>query len=130
VSGFTTLEAVVLEALCSRLPGGDALRRIISSARVRDRENTGHGFYTRFSVDPVERVPSAWENPTPAGAARLQGIGEGVLMGFLLWSKGGVPECLEGFQYGDEQGNTVDLKRWELGLLRCSQLAEDPNDVP
>ncbi len=49
-------------------------------------------------------------------------MGEGMLMGFLLWHSDGYPDCLEGYQYCDDFGNEVDLKQRPLELLKFSKL--------
>ena len=127
MTSFTVLESAVLRKICERSPARGALEQLLSTASVTDRENTGHGFNTRFELDPrLPSVPSL-EDPILGGAALLNDIG--VLMGFLLWSKDGRPHCLEGFQYGDRDGATVDLKNLNLEALRYSALIPNPEGV-
>ena len=40
-----------------------------------------------------------------------------MIMGFVLWGTDGRPDCLEGFQNGDAEGRTVDLRGHDLHAL-------------
>ncbi|MGN6208640.1 hypothetical protein [Asticcacaulis sp.] len=113
--GFTSLEIAVLAAICDgQVP---SLSALLDSAEVTERENTGHGFYTSFSVDH-EQPPVPISNRLLDGLiAHMSDMGEGMIMGFILWLEDGYPDCLEGFQYSDNQGNTVDLKTYDLTVL-------------
>ncbi len=119
---FTQLETAALEAICVNMR--DTLPRLdgfISSAVVVSRENTGHGFYTYFDTHPAI-ADSVWPSPIGGPDAYMLGLGENAIMGFLLWCSGNEPSALEGFQYGDAKGETVDLKRRDLAKLRFHHL--------
>ena len=119
---FTELEEAVLEEICSAkcsyLP---PLSQLTSTAKVLDRDNTGHGFYTSFRFD-TGGAPVAWPQPIKGPYAQLIDCGEGALMGFLLWCSSYEPSTLEGYQLGDNRGDTVDLKRRDLADLRFTEL--------
>jgi hypothetical protein len=90
----------VLAAICENHPEDrPALEAQLSTATLSGRENNGHGFYTRFSVDEgasaAVRGPQLKNGP----AARIDGLEHG--MGFILWLKEGYARCLEGFGYGE-----------------------------
>lgn len=121
---FTALEAGVLSAVCRRNPELTDFTALLSTAQLKERENTGHGFYTRFTVDT--------SMPALAHQARLVdgpnaevSLGQDVLlMGFILWLDGGYPACLEGYQYANlTTGIDVDLRRIDLGELALGRLA-------
>ena len=51
-SRLTQLETAVLEAICEHEPiHGPLLGTALARARVTDRENTGAGFYTEFTIE-------------------------------------------------------------------------------
>ncbi len=115
---FTTLERAVLEAICAARPeDGAALRRLLATARVLGRDNTGHGFYASFEVSPDRPPVRLHPRSDPLVWAEMEGMGPGMTMGFVLW-----PDCLEGFQNGDETGATVDLRTRDLGTLRVRRI--------
>jgi hypothetical protein len=126
MTGFTSLEIAVLTAITS---GHAALGTLLDTANVTERENTGHGFYTSFSVDrrlpPVQTPHRLINGPV----AHMNNMGDGMIMGFILWLENGYPDCLEGFQYSDNQGNTVDLETRDLTTLSFTRL-EPPHASP
>lgn len=126
---FTTLERAVLEAICAARPqDGAALRRLLATARVLGRDNTGHGFYTSFRVSP-DLPPLRTEARGIGGPlAWMESMGDGNAMGFVLWFEDGRPDGLEGFQHGDTGGATVDLRQRDLSGLTVSRL-EPPDDA-
>jgi hypothetical protein len=115
---FTSLERAVLAAICDAPEGGgEPLRVLLDTARVHERDNTGHGFYTSFDVDrsrPSVALPlRLLDGPN----AEVKVGDEVLLMGFILWLKDGYPDCLEGFQYATKTGGSVDLHAEDLGAL-------------
>lgn len=122
---FTDLEQSVIDAICDAQRDTLAgLTEFMSSAEVLSRENTGHGFYTYFRAAPLD-PHCVWPHPISGPNAKMIGLGEDALMGFLLWCSTGEPSVLEGFQYGDVTGETVDLKTFDLTTLSFSQLQSD-----
>jgi hypothetical protein len=111
VDGFTSLELAVLEAICG------ALRALVATAQVTERDNTGHGFFTYFKVDrtmaPCLQASRAIIGPN----AQVGGMGDDNPMGFVIWFEDGFPDCLEGFQHG----GSVDLKLRDLWDLRIER---------
>ena len=84
---------------------------------MRQRENTGHGFFTYFEVDQTHGSVATQSNPLYGPKLAVM-VGEQVLnMGFLLWLEGGYPDCLEGYQYCTEAGENIDLKAEDLLAL-------------
>ncbi|WP_428156442.1 hypothetical protein [Brevundimonas sp.] len=119
MSEFTELERTVLAIICDDQPGiGEALRKLLSAARISERDNTGHGFYTSFDVGK-DKPPVAWpERMLDGPDGEVSVGGETLLMGFILWLEDGYPDCLEGFQYGTTAGDDIDLKVVDLTSIR------------
>lgn len=117
---FTSLETAVLRLLC-RTEGGqlgreqrEALARQLATAVVVDRDNTGHGFYTKFEVDRSAADRLVGVSMMDAPTIPMEGLGEGNSLGFIFWAADGYEWTLEGFQYGDLAGQTVDLNDYDL----------------
>lgn len=118
---FTILEQSVLNEICSAEPRyGAALRSMLDAARLECRENTGHGFYTRFHVD--RSLPPFGHHRLAGPFAQMIGMGPGQTMGFILWFENGYPATLEGYQNADDRGKTVDLKYRDLTALSFEEL--------
>jgi hypothetical protein len=95
---FTQLEKAALDDVCLRFPDHrEALRAQLATARVRSRENTGAGFYTRFEV--ARGNPISGDRMRAAGWTCIDGLDHPV--GFILWLTDGYAECLEGFTIDD-----------------------------
>jgi hypothetical protein len=112
---FTGLEQAVLTAICDEQQTvAEPLRKLLATARLCERENTGHGFYTSFEVDrsmpPIDWPLRLIDGPN----AEVTVGGEILLMGFILWVEDGRPDCLEGFQYGTPSGDDIDLRAVDL----------------
>jgi len=124
---FTHLERSVLDAICmEEHPSMPALQEALSSAAVLSRENTGLGFYTEFQTAhppaPSSDEGTRWASMIEGPCARMLGMGEEALMGFILWCSEDGPTTLEGFQLGDSAGDTVDLKIHDLQALQFSEV--------
>ncbi len=119
MTGFTSFEIAILTAMSD---GEELLGILLNTAVVTERENTGHGFYTSFSVDRRQSRAPILASPVNGPNALMKDMGDGMVMGFLLWFDNGYPDCLEGFQYCDSQGNTVDLYTRDLATLAFTQL--------
>jgi hypothetical protein len=105
---FTHLERAVLAAICEVHPDDQtALEAQLSTATVSSRENNGHGFYTRFSVNHGLSAPVRGPQLKDGPVAKIDGLEHG--MGFILWLKEGYACCLEGFGYGENIG-TLNLE--------------------
>ena len=126
VEQFTDLERAVLNAICDAQPGiAKTLRELLTTARLSERDNTGHGFYTAFDVDksaqPLDVPQRLLDGPNGAVT-----IGDAtLLMGFILWLEDGYPSCLEGFQYCTPDGGSIDLKTVDLNGIRWLRLMSD-----
>ena len=115
---FTNLERVVLAAICDAQEGtAEPLRALLATAQMRQRENTGHGFFTYFEVDQTHGSVATQSNPLYGLELSVKVGGQVLLMGFLIWFTGGYPDCLEGFQYSTEAGENIDLKAEDLFAL-------------
>ena len=83
-----------------------AARAQIQTITVRSRENTGAGFYSDFGIG---------RDSTPQIPGRNQPIGnvvatvDGMMWGFLLFVRDGYISFLEGFNYGGESTQGLDL---------------------
>lgn len=120
---FTPLETHALRLICEAgvqltAAQGEALWALLKTARLVERENTGHGFYTAFEVDRT--IGSSLDDVSliDGPSVALVGLGEGNRMDFILWAQGGYPSTLEGFQHGDLAGGTVALREVDLAALQ------------
>jgi hypothetical protein len=103
---FTQLEQAVLEAICRAHPADrTALEAQLATATFRSRENTGCGFFTRFTTNRASSAPIEGERLRNGPAAKIYGMKYG--MGFILWLERGYADCLEGYAYGDD--STTEL---------------------
>lgn len=119
MSGFTELERTVLAVICDDQPGvAEQLFKLLSDARISERDNTGHGFYTSFDLGrgtpPIDWSLRLLDGPN----AEIAVGNETLLMGFILWLDGGYSNCLEGFQHGTPAGDDIDLKTVDLSAIR------------
>ncbi len=122
MSNFTVLEAAVLKAICHNdAQDGHALRLLLATAKVTKRDNTGLGFYTFFDIQ-LDPKPAILDPRYRVASAYMEAMGKSMFMGFNLWFEDGYPDCLEGFQYSDDQGNTVDLTSYDLARLNITRL--------
>jgi len=126
MEGVNKLEQAVLDKLLAGTdPALVVLRAQADSSRVRDREYTGVGFWTFFTV------PDNAPNAQPPDfllddvVATMSGVAHGV--GFSLLVKNGRLDMLEGFTYDqrwpDESNEfelTYTVEPRELRLVRLS----------
>lgn len=118
---FTSLEWAVLTAICdSDVDLGPSVLRMLETAEVTKRDNTGHGFYTSFNVARSSQPLTLGQLDGPF--AHMRDMGPGMTMGFMLWFEAGYPDCLEGYQNCDDSGETVDLKTRDLSALTFERL--------
>jgi hypothetical protein len=97
---FTPLEQAVLRSIREMYPVDQAaLERQLSTAIILSRENTGAGFYTRFSIKHRSDTAIAGERLRHGPEAKIDGLQHG--MGFILWLNEGYADCLEGYCYGE-----------------------------
>jgi hypothetical protein len=121
MQGFTSLEWAILAAICDATPElGPSVRRMLDTAKVTERDNTGHGFYTSFDV--ARSIPPLNVGLLDGPFAHMRDMGLGMTMGFILWFEAGYPDCLEGYQNCDDSGETVDLKTRSLDALAFERL--------
>jgi hypothetical protein len=115
--GFAPLELAVFAAISASQEeiGDKALAELMASARLRDRDLTGHGFFTAFDVD--RRLPAlAIRGSVIHGPDLRVALRSEVLpMGFILWvDEAGYPDCLEGVQYARPSERAFELEGAEL----------------
>ena len=107
-SELTALEReVIATILRPNHPVFDALRAQFATCRVKDRELTGVGFFTRLLVSlEAARAPVTGPRLTFGGvAADLEGVRHGA--GFVLFVEDGRLDFLEGFTYDEPWPQTV-----------------------
>lgn len=99
-SDFTPLERAVLGAI-STMHSEDrvALETQFSTANVRNRENTGAGFFTYFEVARTTGAAVGGARLRAGPMVRIEKLEHG--MGFILWLKDGYAHCLEGYSYAE-----------------------------
>src|SRR5919106_967022 len=99
---LSELEQAVMEAaLEGDHPVLEALRRQLRTSRVKERAETGAGFFVEFEID--SRLPPA---PTSRKdlhigdvAASVKGLKHGA--GFVIFVKDGYLKMLEGYSYDE-----------------------------
>lgn len=109
MSNFTNLELAVLRAIFIETPQyEDGLAVQLAKASVTDRENSGGGFFTTISVaTAIPRVAS----PQVLGHkvyANVEGLAYG--MGFVLFMEDGYLNLLEGYAFGPENTDSLNLE--------------------
>ncbi len=89
-------ELAILERLATKEP---SVREAVGQLHVISREFTGAGSYTNFACEEVP--PDAPDQQIGLDTLiKMPGVRNG--MGALLFCKGGKPQCLEVFTYGDD----------------------------
>jgi hypothetical protein len=115
-SDFTTLEQAVLAEIWDMYSADRvALEAQLSTATLLSRENTGAGFFTRFSVDRASSTAIGGERLRAGPQAKIDGLEHG--MGFILWLKEGYADCLEGYSYA-ESTTGIDLEAAGFEILQ------------
>jgi hypothetical protein len=121
---MTALESTILAALLA----GDrhdlgVLREQIRSLTVRDREYTGVGFFTYFTVPPdTARLVDRSRLVISDVGADIEQLEHGA--GFLLFVEDGAVDCLEGFTYDEPWPPDAIVRRWYYLRHRSSASAE------
>jgi len=114
-SDFTPLEQGVLRAIYEMHPvDRAALEAQLSTAVILSRENTGAGFYTRFSVKRCSDTAIGGERLRRGPVAKIDGLEHG--MGFILWLNEGYADCLEGYCY-EETTTKIALEHAGFEIL-------------
>lgn len=112
-NSFTKFEKDILGKL---LQGEDVvlavLRKQYKQASVKSREETGYGFFLKFSL-PLDIIPltEQFQNVKPDFCfgdvgAKIKGIQHGA--GFLLWIKNGKLLMLEGYSYDETWPDRIE----------------------
>jgi hypothetical protein len=97
---FNALESAVLQEIAKRdAEFGPTLSKQLATANSVFTENTGAGCYTRFDVDRTSAVPLSCKGPLGQIWVEIQGFADP--MTFLLWTKDGYADCLEGATSSD-----------------------------
>lgn len=114
---LTPLERAVIAFIGNEVQeDAAALRAQVAKATVRNRKNTGSGFFTYFEID---RTAPPIGGGKPRGMrdgpfATVQGAAHG--MGFILWLKDGYADCLEGYCNGVDDTTAWDLENLSFAL--------------
>jgi hypothetical protein len=115
-SGFTPLEQAVLRAICEMQPVDQAaLEGQLSTAMILRRENTGAGFYTRFSIKHCSDTATGGERLRRGPVAKIDGLEHG--MGFILWLNRGYADYIEGYCY-EESTIKITLEQAGFEILQ------------
>jgi hypothetical protein len=115
---FTPLERAILEAICERNPSDRAaLDAQLSSAIVRNRENTGAGFFIYLDVNRDASARITGDQKRSGPEANVAGLQRG--MGFILWFDDGYASSLEGYSY-EESTKAIDFGAVQFEVIRSS----------
>ncbi len=103
---FTNFEAKALDFIAAEFDcGADTFRQQMASAKVTDRINTIHGFYTRIAADRESAPPIATDRL--GGQFEVESIELG--LGIIVWFEDGYVDYIEGFGYGTDVLAGIDL---------------------
>jgi hypothetical protein len=104
---FTEFER---DVLCKLLEGNHpdlaSLREQLAISSVSERTFTGVGFYTVFSVPP-SALPTRSRLPLRINDVICNGGGVKHGIGFVLFVKDGLLDCLEGFTYDEDWPESI-----------------------
>lgn len=115
MKAFYSLEQWVLQRIAAEYPDiAEDLLRQLAAATIVSRENTGHGFFTRFTIDRDTAKPVACERVIGNLLAKVEGMED--LMGFLLFFEEGFACMLEGAGFGDDVSD-IDFARAGISPL-------------
>ena len=96
-AAINPLETAVLQEICKQLHPQDraALEEQMKGITFQSRENTGAGFFARFAIE--KKTTQQIHNDTKGYyvTAKINGLEDA--MGFILWTKVGYVDCLEGY---------------------------------
>ena len=118
MNAFYPLEQWALQRITAEYPdiAIDLLRQF-DAATIVSRENTGHGFFTNFTVDRNTAKPVVCERVIGNLWARVEGMEN--LMSFLLFFEDGFACMLEGAGIDD------DVSDIDFGRAKISPLERD-----
>lgn len=118
----TDLEIAVIKALSDQLDAEDRQNLLsqISTTTVIKRENSGAGFFTYFSVDRKSEIKIKTDTRNFYASAAVDGL-DGDL-GFILWSREGFLDFLEGYTEG--AGNTIGMDLTQLSFRIVDNLTK------
>jgi hypothetical protein len=121
---LSNLERNVMEMLLS---GDDPTLRILADqfrvAKVTNRELTGVGFYTTFSIPPqAPRLEGGKSLRLGDVTAEIQGLQHGA--GFILFVNGGVIDFLEGYSFDEPWPDNTENVRLSYMGKRTRDLAQ------
>jgi hypothetical protein len=113
----TDLEIAVIKALSDQLDLEDrqSLLTQFSAATVIRRENSGVGFFTYFSVDRKSETKIKADTRSLYVSAAVDGL-DGDL-GFILWTREGALDFLEGHTEGSGTTVGMDLIRLNFRIV-------------
>jgi hypothetical protein len=113
---LTALEMAVLVEMCKQLPTDDraALEQQLKGISVKHRENTGAGFFTYFSLGPDAARQIQADTKSAYVEARINGIDDA--LGFILWTKDGYVDFLEGYTLALDDTVGMDLSKLDFQL--------------
>lgn len=108
MTAFTEMEIAVLHAIFAETPAlAPRLERQLAAATVKERENTGNGFFTNIDVCNDAPTISCQRILGKETHARLAGLDYG--LGFILFLENGRLDLLEGYSWGGEDISSMDL---------------------
>lgn len=114
---FTDLELAALHSIFAETPDlAPALEQQLAVATVVKRENSGGGFFTTISVDGDAPRVSVSDVLGFETQARVNGLEHG--LGFVLFTKDGLMQMLEGFAWGPESTANLDLQSLQFDIYK------------
>ncbi len=113
----TALESAVILAISEQLDSQYLESFTLQTANliVRTRENTGAGFYTHFDIDNSFVTRLLPDLRGLSVQAEIEGLSYG--LGFILWVEEGRIDYLEGYTFGPDSTEHLDLTALKFKLV-------------
>lgn len=107
MSEFTDLERTVFDAIWGDRPDvAEQLRNFLSDARLSERDNTGHGFYTSFDVVKACHLSIGLSASWTAQMERFRWAMKPSLWGSFFGLKGAILTASRAFNTARQQVRT------------------------
>jgi hypothetical protein len=115
MTDLTSQEKAVLREMGKQLSPEDqnALETQLAGASVRNRENTGAGFFTYFNTMAAPKVQADVRGCNVT--AKIPNLKYG--LGFILWLTDGYMDNLEGYTFGPESTEGMELEALTFELV-------------
>lgn len=124
---LSKLERSVLAWLAEQQDDAIRWRDLLLSASVKERDNSGAGFYTYLDVDGSDLPPATNSRMLEGPSFDVQVPGDILEMGTMLWLEHGKPDVIEFYACWLRSGADIDTHSYDLfGLTLLGSLRAGP----